>query len=60
MGTAFDAAVVSPELVGIIPRAMAQIYDTIVEMKRQANEKQEAEPTFTIEAQFVEVRNYDF
>lgn len=59
MGTAFDVATVQPEFVGIIPRAVCQIFDTIAELKRQTSENGETEPAFLIDVQFIELYNED-
>jgi hypothetical protein len=55
MGTSFEIDIVSPELVGIVPRAVEQIFNTIDSMKAKAREAGEVEPTFAIEVQFIEV-----
>jgi hypothetical protein len=55
MGTAFDAITLLPEFIGIIPRAVDQIFSSIVELKQEANTSQNPEPKFTIDVQFIEV-----
>ena len=44
-----------PEEVGVIPRAVNQIFTGIEERKNAALEKNEAPPQFEIIAQFLEV-----
>jgi kinesin family protein 4/21/27 len=56
MGTSFVDAT-SLESTGIIPRAVQQIFNTIDELKRKAKESHGIEPTFTVEAQFIELYN---
>lgn len=55
MGTGFETDMINPELVGIVPRAVEQIFDTIESLKAKAKEAGDIEPTFTIEVQFIEV-----
>lgn len=55
MGTGFELGAANPEVNGIVPRAVDQIFDTIHELKMRAKELDEFEPRFTIEAQFIEV-----
>ncbi|KAI6182098.1 Kinesin-like protein [Aphelenchoides bicaudatus] len=59
MGTGFEPNAVSSEAIGIVPRAVDQIFETIHEVKMQAKEADEFEPKFTIEAQFIELYNED-
>jgi hypothetical protein len=60
MGTAFNTTAVPQNVLGIIPRAINQIYDSIIDLKRLANEGQHPEPKFTIDVQFIEVRYFNF
>ena len=55
MGTAFDAAVLAEEFVGVVPRAVEQIFAGIERRRAEALEKKEPPPNFTIDVQFVEV-----
>ena len=54
MGSGFDMTGL-PEEVGVIPRAVNQIFTGIEERKNAALEKNEAPPQFEIIAQFLEV-----
>jgi len=56
MGTEFGSNI-QPESVGIIPRAIEQIFDTIIYLKKNAFDKGETAPTFSVEAQFIELYN---
>lgn len=55
MGTGFDA-VTAEEEQGIIPRAIAHLFEGIAERKRQAQEQGVAGPEFKVSAQFLEVQ----
>ncbi|KAI6200754.1 Kinesin motor domain-containing protein [Aphelenchoides besseyi] len=57
MGTAFDAAAVPAEHIGIIPRAVEHIFNGIIQRQQEAREKGDPEPTFHVEIQFVELYN---
>ena len=54
MGTGFDLSI-SPEEVGIIPRAVAHLFEGIEQRKQQAKERNETIPDFKVNAQFMEV-----
>lgn len=53
MGTALIPT--QPEMLGVIPRAVTQLFDTILNLKKEANESGGIEPSFDINVQFVEV-----
>lgn len=55
IGTAFGSEVIQPESLGVIPRAVEQIFETILSLKKQTNESDGFEPMFTINVQFIEV-----
>lgn len=54
MGTGFDMAL-DDELVGVIPRAVSQIFNGIEERRREAIERNEPPPQYELTAQFLEV-----
>ena len=54
MGTGFDMAI-HPDELGMIPRAVGQIFSGIDECKRSALEKGEPLPHFEVKTQFLEV-----
>ena len=54
MGTGFDMAIVSEEL-GVIPRAVQQIFTGIEERRAAALEKNEQVPQFEVKTEFLEV-----
>lgn len=54
MGSGFDLSVGDTEL-GIIPRAVRQLFNTIQERISRALENGQPEPTFKVSAQFLEV-----
>ena len=54
MGTGFDVAT-SPEEEGIIPRAVAHLFEGIDRRKHDAKERNEPQPDFKITVQFMEV-----
>ncbi|XP_072280442.1 kinesin-like protein KIF21B isoform X4 [Pyxicephalus adspersus] len=56
MGSGFDLAVSEPEL-GIIPRAVRQLFNTIQERTSKAHENGRPEPSFKVSAQFLELYN---
>lgn len=55
MGTGFDIAT-SPEEEGIIPRAVAHLFDGIDKRKHDAKQRNEPLPDFKVTVQFMEVR----
>ena len=55
MGTGFDMEIDS-ELIGVIPRAVSQIFTGIEERRREAIERNEPPPQYELTAQFLEVR----
>ena len=54
MGTGFDMVIHSEEL-GVIPRAVQQIFTGIEERRAAALEKNEQPPQFEVKAEFLEV-----
>ena len=54
MGTGFDMALDADE-VGVIPRAVNQIFTGIEERRREAIERNEPPPQYELTAQFLEV-----
>ncbi|XP_041437974.1 kinesin-like protein KIF21B isoform X3 [Xenopus laevis] len=56
MGSGFDLVVTEEEL-GIIPRAVRQLFSTIQEHKTSAYERGQPEPSFKVSAQFLELYN---
>ncbi|CAH2221540.1 kinesin KIF21B isoform X3 [Pelobates cultripes] len=56
MGTGFELVVTEGEL-GIIPRAVRQLFSTIQEQITAAQEKGKPEPRFKVSAQFLELYN---
>ncbi|KAG8450958.1 hypothetical protein GDO86_003296 [Hymenochirus boettgeri] len=56
MGSGFDLVVTDAEL-GIIPRAVRQLFSTIQERKNAAFESGHPEPSFKVSAQFLELYN---
>lgn len=59
MGTGFDMSLPENE-VGIIPRAVDHLFQGIEESKRKAKENNIPPPDFKVNAQFIEVSEYDF
>lgn len=57
MGTGFDMALDADE-VGVIPRAVNQIFIGIEERRREAIERNEPPPQYELTAQFLEVHMY--
>ena len=55
MGTGFDIAT-SPEEEGIIPRAVAHLFEGIDKRKHEAKQRNEPSPDFKVTVQFMEVR----
>ena len=55
MGTGFEMALATEE-VGVIPRAVNQIFTGIEERRREAIEKNEPPPQYELTAQFLEVQ----
>lgn len=56
MGTCFDLSI-EPSSVGIVPRAMDQLFGTIDERKRMNEEIGLPRPEFSVSAQFMELYN---
>lgn len=54
MGTGFDIAM-SPEEEGIIPRAVAHLFEGIDKRKHDAKQRNEPLPDFKVTVQFMEV-----
>lgn len=54
MGTGFDTTIL-PEELGVIPRAVKEIFSGIEERRSSALERNESLPQFEIRAQFLEV-----
>ena len=54
MGTGFDITIL-PEELGVIPRAVQEIFSGIEERKTSAKEAEEPLPQFEVKAQFLEV-----
>lgn len=54
MGTGFDMSV-SEEEIGIIPRAVDQLFEGIAKLQNEAHNQKLAPPEFKITAQFMEV-----
>jgi kinesin family protein 4/21/27 len=54
MGTGFDMTIL-PEELGVIPRAVQEIFTGIEERKASAKEVDEPLPQFEVKAQFLEV-----
>ena len=54
MGTGFDMTVL-PEELGVIPRAVQEVFTGIEERRALARERDELLPQFEIKAQFLEV-----
>lgn len=54
MGTGFDMVIASEEL-GVIPRAVQQIFTGIDERRAAALEKNEQPPQFEVKTEFLEV-----
>lgn len=57
MGTGFDLTTL-PEELGVIPRAVQEIFTEIRERKSLASERNEPIPQFEVKAQFLEVHMY--
>lgn len=55
MGTGFDIALVAEEL-GVIPRAVNQIFTGMEERRKEAIERFEPPPQYELTAQFLEVQ----
>ena len=55
MGTGFDINV-SQEEEGIIPRAVAHLFEGIDRRKQDAKQRNEPQPDFKVTVQFMEVR----
>ena len=54
MGTGFDIAM-SPEEEGIIPRAVAHLFEGVAKRKQDAKQRNEPLPDFKVTVQFMEV-----
>lgn len=60
MGTGFDLENIDdtdPSTVGIIPRAIHQLFDGIQAIKQQSLDVGDPSPHFTVTAQFLEIYN---
>jgi len=60
MGTGFDLEntdETDPSAVGIIPRAIHQLFDGIQTIKQQSLDVGDPPPYFTVTAQFIEIYN---
>lgn len=60
MGTGFDLENVddtNPSTIGIIPRAIHQLFDGIQTIKQQSLDVGDPSPHFTVTAQFIEIYN---
>ena len=59
MGTSFDMNnALGPEQVGIIPRAMSQLFEGIKKRKQDAIDHNRAPPEFKVQCQFIEVSTF--
>lgn len=58
MGTGFDINT-TEEQVGIIPRAVAHLFEGIQRLKQHSHDNSLPEPTFQVLAQFMELYNED-
>lgn len=59
MGTSFDLNnTLGPEQVGIIPRAMSQLFEGIRKRKQDAIDQNRAPPEFKVQCQFIEVTSF--
>ena len=54
MGTGFDTTLL-PEELGVIPRAVKEVFTGIAERRSAALERSESLPQFEVKAQFLEV-----
>ena len=54
MGTGFDMTILPDEL-GMIPRAVGQLFSSIEESKRRALDNNDPLPHFEVKTQFLEV-----
>ncbi len=59
MGTGFEVSVSSEENVGIVPRAVRQLFDGIAKRQEEAREAGILPPEFKVSAQFLELYNED-
>ena len=57
MGTGFELAQVAPHQLGIIPRAVRQLFDGIERRREEARERGLAPPEFKVSTQFMELYN---
>ena len=57
MGTGFEVAM-SPEMVGIIPRAVEHLFSGIEQRRKAAAEANQPPPEFKVNAQFMEVSGW--
>lgn len=57
MGTGFELAQTSPGALGIIPRAVRQLFDGIKRRQADARERGHTTPEFKVSTQFMELYN---
>ena len=57
MGTGFELAQVAPHQLGIIPRAVRQLFEGIERRREEARERGLAPPEFKVSTQFMELYN---
>ena len=59
MGTGFEMSSINEENVGIVPRAVRQLFDGIAKRQDEAREAGLPPPEFKVSAQFLELYNED-
>ena len=59
MGTGFEVAASSEETIGIVPRAVKQLFEGINKRQNEARESGIPPPEFKVSAQFLELYNED-
>ena len=59
MGTGFEVSASNMENVGIVPRAVRQLFDGIEKRQNEAKEAGLTPPEFKVSAQFLELYNED-
>ena len=59
MGTGFEVSASSEESVGIVPRAVRQLFNGIAKRQSEARETGTQPPEFKVSAQFLELYNED-
>ena len=59
MGTGFEVAASSEETIGIVPRAVRQLFQGITKRQSEAREAGIQPPEFKVSAQFLELYNED-